>query len=519
MNTIETANARNEEGQRYLNTNQLEDAIACFSRAIFLNPLDAVYYANRGDAFIRLCDLKSAIVNYRKAYQLASSDAHLSAYRGLLWPMLDTVGLLELEEEHYAAALTYFEEACALEPTNMVPYFHTALALLGMKEHKRSLERLDRLIEKDPKNFEAFIMRAKIHKLLNNIQSASADVHRAMQLDPNNQEAADVLQQMKVYADVLYESGTQELVGGSRKEALTKISRSIDIDPSDPRRIFRRGLVYKEEGMVNEAVRDFQKALEMTNHCYPEAEKHLSLTYNELGLKFHKDGDYQRAYTLFSSAIELNPANSAFFTNRGDTLQMMGNLPAAKLDFEKGRELNPHDSSIRLRLSLVYDSEAARLYREGKYTLAVDAYTQCVNMAPEVLQFRFNRSQAAFIAKRFDVAREDLEEVVKRQPQNHQAWTRLLQLDPKARSNEKLKAAIAANMSANAANANANNNNSSGQKPSGRGKAITTKGRASNDMFTPPEGTAMPYRFPQKATRPLASERTVYLPTGGVAYG
>ncbi len=65
-----------------LNEKDYEGAIADYTKAIELNPNDAVYYNNRGDARKELRDYSGAIADYTKAIELNPNDAVYYNNRG-----------------------------------------------------------------------------------------------------------------------------------------------------------------------------------------------------------------------------------------------------------------------------------------------------------------------------------------------------------------------------------------------------------------------------------------------------
>lgn len=64
---------RRHAASKYVFNGETEKAILEYNRIIFLDPNNAKMYAERGNLFIKICDLGSAIANYRKANRLMHS--------------------------------------------------------------------------------------------------------------------------------------------------------------------------------------------------------------------------------------------------------------------------------------------------------------------------------------------------------------------------------------------------------------------------------------------------------------
>ena len=63
---------RIEDAKTALSEEDVEQAIAQLTAAVFLQPSEPQPYVLRGEALAKLCDFHSAVINYRKALQLTS---------------------------------------------------------------------------------------------------------------------------------------------------------------------------------------------------------------------------------------------------------------------------------------------------------------------------------------------------------------------------------------------------------------------------------------------------------------
>lgn len=91
--------------------------------------------------------------------------------------------------------------------------------------------------------------------------------------------------------------------------------------------LFLRGEVYDGFGLWGLARNDFNLALEYKPDL-PEA-------YNFLGIHYTQEQNFMQAYDAFDSSLEIDPAHSFAFLNRGIALYYGGRQELAVTDFER----------------------------------------------------------------------------------------------------------------------------------------------------------------------------------------
>lgn len=142
-----TSSSYTLRGNVWSKKQQYEIAIADFTEAIRLDPLNEEAYSNRGDA------------------QLAIRE--------------------------YDKALDDFQRALRIDPTDVKAFINSGSAWLGKSDNTRALACLDEAIRLDPSVAKAFLTRAKVWYRTNKDQQAFADVNEAIRLDPKNVEALE----------------------------------------------------------------------------------------------------------------------------------------------------------------------------------------------------------------------------------------------------------------------------------------------------------------------------------------
>jgi tetratricopeptide (TPR) repeat protein len=134
----------NNLGNAYREAGDHTQAIFCFTKAIALNPKDALAYSNRGTTYNRLGQLANALSDYAKAVELDPKFALAYCNRGTAYNRLGQL----------ANALSDYTKA----------------------------------IEFDPKCALAFYTRGILHAQMGKTDEAEKDLQKAVELDPSFRE-------------------------------------------------------------------------------------------------------------------------------------------------------------------------------------------------------------------------------------------------------------------------------------------------------------------------------------------
>lgn len=122
-----------------------------------------------------------------------------------------------------------------------------------------------------------------------------------------------------------------------------------------------------------------------------EADKH-----NAQGNEYHNNAknaqDYEAAIREYTTAIEIDPNVSYYYSNRGGSYLELKNYVAAEADLKKALDLNENSAFAYNRLARVYHAQgknddakanfitaAIKYYEQEKYEDAVKSYTDAIN--------------------------------------------------------------------------------------------------------------------------------------------
>ncbi len=127
---------------------------------------------------------------------------------------------------------------------------------------------------------------------------------------------------------------------------------------------YNRGVGWHEKGDYDKAISDYTNAIEL--------DPKLADAYVNRGLAYARGkGWYDRAISDSTKAIELNPRDALPYNNRGLAYKGKGQYDRAISDYNKTIELNPRDAWTYNNLSWLLSTCPDSRYRNGAKALAL----------------------------------------------------------------------------------------------------------------------------------------------------
>ena len=211
-------------------------------------------------------------------------------------------------------------------------------------------------IKVNPNSEDAFINRAFLYFLMNNIDLAILDYDKLILINPNNEE-------------YFLNRGYLKHISNRQEEALIDYDSALKIKPDYAFAYNNRGVALAELGKIQESLSSYNKALEI-NPDYSD------VYYNRGNLKVKTEKN-EEALEDYNTAIKLNPKDSASFNNRGVAKRKLNYNVGALSDFSIAIKLNPDDITAfanRGRLKKrYYDSEGAEEDIKNAIAIAEDS--------------------------------------------------------------------------------------------------------------------------------------------------
>jgi len=303
-----------EQGNIYLEQEELYRAIYEYTQAIELNPEFAEAYAQRALAILLEqeynrtmdCGSKAAIHDAEKALALNPSidlDRRLArAY--------DFQGDCYHFNMDYEESIIYYTKALELDPNigcrrPIDVYWELIYDSLTYHEYDKAIEYCNKAIELNTGDndyyyrqlAEAYHGRGGEHSHENR-DKAIADYTRAIELDPTN--AKYYLSRAGIYetlADMYRDHGEVSKEVDSYNKAIADYTKAIELDPEAAWGYFGRGQCYAGNEDYHKAIKDYTRAIELGEHGW-SVYWWRAYAYENLGDKDKALSDYRKVLEL-----------------------------------------------------------------------------------------------------------------------------------------------------------------------------------------------------------------------------
>lgn len=223
------------------------------------------------------------------------------------------------------------------------------------------------------------------------VQGAFDAFSRAIELDPNNIKA--------YYYRASFHRNETLLMNDYRK--------IIEIKPDDLESYRIRAMAYIKLGKPDFAIRELGKAIETASGTKEKASAY-SVRGRFLCFQMPADkSDYYFNLGLkdFDSAIELEPRNGDWYSNRGEAYEAIKQYDQALRDYNKAVEID-------YRNDRVYSMRGKYFLYRGRPELAVDDFSRAIELNPKYKFHYTDRVEAYKKSGRFDMAIHDYSRLI-----------------------------------------------------------------------------------------------------------
>jgi tetratricopeptide (TPR) repeat protein len=253
-----SAKAYNDRGVAYRMNGKQKEAIACFTKAIEIDPAYAQAYNNRG-------------ISYGSS-----------------------------EIKNYTLALYDFDKAIEIEPQNGEYYFDRAILYFDKKDYDKSWEDLHKAEALGFKNDFYISVLNEVKKVLpqyyndlgfnyykdGQLDRAISYYNKALEVEPR--VALVYANRANAYSDK-----------GELDRAIGDFSKAIEINPKDAALYHDRGSTYFKKGDLDRAIVDYSKAIEINANLYN------GQFYNDRAVAYFFKGEYPKSWEDVRKALAL----------------------------------------------------------------------------------------------------------------------------------------------------------------------------------------------------------------------
>ena len=422
-----------------------DGALSALSRIIFLAPQERKAYTMRGEIYLSMGDLSSALANFRRSLALEPTDALLHKRMAAV---MDVQANQRLADGDFAIASALFTKAIELDGLCWQYYMHRALCKIHLQKFQSAIRDIDHVLILHKFNPDTYVLRAKLRWYLGNIPAGNVDFRRAHALDPNHPEVLIFEQLLWKNADQAYREASSAIMMKNFNLAMRKLKAAVELNPEDVKMLILKASVHRSMKQYGEALGDLQVASQVfhrqreavleqqpgveggegragrvgregRNHNprttynehdadfaeHAEITRQRNLTLNDMAVDRYRRKDYRGAITLFNQVIDSEKnadvsaaaaregqsfVNVSFFSNRGDCHRELGMLQQALADYHVAYDLAPTNWETTTRLGMIHDQFGLQLYNNSRYAEACVEFKTAIEYNCRVVAFRLH---------------------------------------------------------------------------------------------------------------------------------
>uniref|UniRef100_A0A8C4MRT1 UDP-N-acetylglucosamine--peptide N-acetylglucosaminyltransferase 110 kDa subunit n=1 Tax=Equus asinus asinus TaxID=83772 RepID=A0A8C4MRT1_EQUAS len=291
---------------------RLEEAKACYLKAIETQPNFAVAWSNLGCVFNAQGEIWLAIHHFEKAVTLDPN--FLDAYINL--------GNVLKEARIFDRAVAAYLRALSLSPNHAVVHGNLACVYYEQGLIDLAIDTYRRAIELQPHFPDAYCNLANALKenSKNNVAEAEDCYNTALRLCPTHADSLNNL------ANIKREQGNIE-------EAVRLYRKALEVFPEFAAAHSNLASVLQQQGKLQEALMHYKEAIRISP-TFADA-------YSNMGNTLKEMQDVQGALQCYTRAIQINPAFADAHSNLASIHKDSGNIPEAIASYRTALKLKP----------------------------------------------------------------------------------------------------------------------------------------------------------------------------------
>jgi tetratricopeptide (TPR) repeat protein len=162
------------------------------------------------------------------------------------------------------------------------------------------------------------------------------------------------------------------------EDAAYDLDKALELDPSYTDARFERARMFHEMDEDKKAIAELNELIEQDNE--------FADAYALLGSTSEKTGDYEGAVQAFASALELDPDNGHYLTQRGLAHYFAGNFPLAEQDLLAAQKISGTNHITQFNMALVLSENPEKIKD------AYRSFEKAFKKAPDMLNHFYEQS-------------------------------------------------------------------------------------------------------------------------------
>jgi len=315
---------------------------------------------------------------------------------------LHLVGVINLQQKKYGAALEFIKKSIALQPKNPQALNNLASTYTNLENFDLALEIYQNAIDLNPNFTDALFNKGNLLKKLNKTDEALDLYNQVLYLNPT-------------FTEALINKGNLLKEINKPNEALEYYIKAISTRPNFSQAYYNAGLVLNEQKKYEEAIAYISYAIKI--------EPNLPEFYCDLSTSLCAINKFTEAIQAANNAIAINPIFQEAYNNRGIILGKINEHIKAIDDFQLALKINPLKPETHFNL--------ANTFRDLKQIdKSIEHYEIAIDLNPNYSEAYWNKACVHLLKGDYEIGWELYEwrwKLNKFSPpptsqQNHKLW-------------------------------------------------------------------------------------------------
>ena len=349
-------------------------------------------YGNRGDYFTKAVD------SYKAALKADPSASFIA----------EELSDLYIQSGRLREAVTEAEEALKQNPDDqnarrVLARIYTRMIGDAQQNRidesmvKKAIEQYQKITEKDPKDLESWLMLGRLNKVAQNSVESVKDYKKALELDPENQDAMTGL--ALVYADL-----------GDTKAAADLLRKAAEKDPN-PRSLAALASAYEQ-------MKEYKLAAETLRRALDQQSGNAELKH-ALAQDLMLSDQLDEALTTYNELVAEDPKDEQSYLRLSQIYRQKRDFVKAREAAEKAKAIDPTSLEIQY-------NDVSLLEAEGKNAEAIKALKDIVDSTAKKTYTPQERGNRAVLLERLGFLYRTNEQY----PQAVDIFRQIIELDP-----------------------------------------------------------------------------------------
>jgi tetratricopeptide (TPR) repeat protein len=288
-------------GDQYMSSNQVEEAIDQYSKALETDPEPATTYYKRGMAYRSLGMLDEALQDFNRAIELEPDYAYAYHARSLVYSLL---GEDKLATTDMTTALNIDGNVTRYTDKGMaLAYYKLGIAYLNSGGYLLAQGFLGKSLTLEP-TVEAYMARSEVHMIRDGYHQAVLDLTKVIEMAPD-------------IATAYSKRGAAHIKEGELSLAKEDLDKAISMDPGNAEDFNNRAYLYMQSDNNTMALQDVESAIALDAGDY--------LAYSYRGELFLENGEYDKALEDFTFIV-INCTDSLLVTQANDKIMLINSI-------------------------------------------------------------------------------------------------------------------------------------------------------------------------------------------------